>query len=137
VHKVANRELFHKTQQGPKMEIPLNLRLILEGVVEDAGLEGMPEGKSVVIDHADDCWLTRDPALLRSCMENAVPNAIHYTKAYTDIVILPELVGNGRSSEARFRVVDHADGVPPEALSRLFEPFASLRHESAKPAEAA
>jgi signal transduction histidine kinase len=70
-------------------------------------------------------------------MENAVPNAIHYTKAYTDIVILLELVGNGRSSEARFRVVDHADGVPPEALSRLFEPFASLRHESAKPAEAA
>ena len=106
-----------------KIETPLNLRLILESVAEDARFEVKEDGKSVVISHADDCWLKGDPALLRSCIENVVRNAVHYTKPQSDVVVSLTRSDEGGSSVARILVSDHGDGVPPEALSRLFEPF--------------
>jgi two-component system sensor histidine kinase CpxA len=106
-----------------KTDTTLNLRSILENVVEDARFEGKEEEKSVVIARADDCWLKGDPALLRSCIENVVRNAIHYTKPQTDVMISLDLVTDGGSHSARILVADHGDGVPPETLVRLFEPF--------------
>lgn len=101
---------------------PVNLRSILESVAEDARFEVEKDGKSVVISRADECWLKGDPALLRSCIENVVRNAVHYTKPQTQVALSLELVSNG-SHSARILVSDHGDGVPPEALSRMFEPF--------------
>ena len=106
-----------------KIETPVNLRSILASVAEDARLEGKEDGKSVVIAGADDCWTRGDPALLRSCMENVVRNAIHYTKQQTDVTISINLVSDSGSHSARILVSDNGDGVPPEALLRLFEPF--------------
>lgn len=101
---------------------PVNLRSILESVAEDARFEVEKDGKSVVISRADECWLKGDPALLRSCIENVVRNAVHYTKPQTQVALSLELVSNG-SNSARILVSDHGDGVPPESLSRIFEPF--------------
>jgi two-component system sensor histidine kinase CpxA len=103
-------------------ETPVNLRLILERVAEDACFEGKEDGKSVVISRADDCWLKADPALLRSCIENVVRNAVHYTKPQTGVVLSMDLVGNG-SVATRILVADRGDGVPEESLDRIFEPF--------------
>src|SRR5262249_3154372 len=64
---------------GQKTETAINLRSIVEGVAEDADFEGRQQGKSVVIAHADDCWTKGDPALLRSCIENVVRNAVRHT----------------------------------------------------------
>jgi signal transduction histidine kinase len=72
----------------------------------------------VVISRADDCWPKGDPTLLRSCIENVVRNAVHYTKPQTEVAVSLDLVGNG-SDSARILVTDHGDGVPPGALSRL------------------
>ena len=66
-------------QEGQKIVTTVNLRSILEGAAEDARFEGKKDNKSVIIAHADDCWLIGDPALLRSCIENVVRNAIRYT----------------------------------------------------------
>jgi len=104
------------------VEVPVNLRSILESVAEDARFEVEEDGKSVVISRADDCWLKGDPALLRSCIENVVRNAIYYTKARTEVSLSLELVGHG-SEVARILVSDHGDGVPPEALDHIFEAF--------------
>jgi len=104
------------------MEVPVNLRSILESVAEDARFEVEEDGKSVVISRADDCWLKGDPALLRSCIENVVRNAIHYTKPSTEVSLSLELVGHG-SEAARILVSDHGEGVPPEALDHIFEAF--------------
>lgn len=105
-----------------KNETPVNLRSILESVAEDARFEGKKDGKSVVISRADDCWLKGDPALLRSCIENVVRNAVHYTKPQTEVTLSLDSVGDG-SEGARILVADCGDGVPAESLDRIFEPF--------------
>ena len=110
-----------QTRGDRKTETPVNLRSILESVAEDARFEVEEEGKSVVISHADDCWLKGDPALLRSCIENVVRNAVHYTKPQTEVAVSLDFVGS--SDSARILVADHGDGVPKEALGRIFEPF--------------
>jgi two-component system sensor histidine kinase CpxA len=111
-----------QTRGTRKTETPVNLRSIVESVAEDARFEVEEDGKSVVVSRADDCWLKGDPALLRSCIENVVRNAIHYTKPHTEVQISLDVGGNG-SDSARIFVADHGDGVPQEALSRIFEPF--------------
>jgi two-component system sensor histidine kinase CpxA len=110
-----------QTRGDPKTETPVNLRSIVESVVEDARFEVKEGGKSVVISRADDCWLKGDPALLRSCIENVVRNAVHYTKPQTEVAVSLDFVGG--SDSARILVADHGDGVPQEALDRIFEPF--------------
>ena len=100
----------------------VNLRSILEGVAEDARFEVQEDGKSVVISRADDCWLKGDPALLRSCIENVVRNAVRHTKPQTEVALSLDVISNS-SHSARILVADRGDGVPPEALSRIFEPF--------------
>jgi two-component system sensor histidine kinase CpxA len=110
-----------QTRGDLKSETAVNLRLIVESVAEDARFEGQEEGKSIVISRADDCWLIGDPALLRSCIENVVRNAVHYTKPQTEVSV--SLDFGGDSDSARILIADHGDGVPPEALGRIFEPF--------------
>ena len=100
---------------------PVNLRLIVESVAEDARFEVEEDGKSVVVSRADDCWLKGDPALLRSCIENVVRNAVYYTKPQTEVTVSLDFVGD--SALARIFVADHGDGVPNAALGRIFEPF--------------
>jgi two-component system sensor histidine kinase CpxA len=106
-----------------KIESSIYLNSILRSVAEDARFEGQEQQKSVVIARADDCWLMGDPALLRSCIENVVRNAVLYTRPQTEVMISLELVRNGSAGSARIRVADYGDGVPPEAVPRLFEPF--------------
>jgi two-component system, OmpR family, sensor histidine kinase CpxA len=113
------------TRGDQKMGTFVNLRLLIESIAEDARFEVEEEGKSVVLSRADDCWLKGDPALLRSCIENVVRNAIRYTKPQTEVAISLALAGNGSSGSgsACILVSDQGDGVPPEALDRIFEPF--------------
>jgi len=112
-----------QVREGQKIVTKVNLRSIVEGVAEDARFEGRKDGKSVVIAQADDCWLSGDPSLLRSCIENVVRNAVRYTKPHTGVIIV---LSNGNGAgvpSARILVADHGNGVPPESLPRLFEPF--------------
>jgi two-component system, OmpR family, sensor histidine kinase CpxA len=108
-------------EQG--VAVPVNLRSILESVAEDARFEGKRDTKSVVISRADDCWLQGDPALVRSCLENVVRNAIRYTKEYTDVALSLEFLEDRGGQRARILVSDHGDGVMPAAVDRLFDPF--------------
>jgi len=111
-----------QTRNDRKIESQVNLRRIVESVAEDARFEVEEDGKSVVISHADDCWLKGDPALLRSCIENVVRNAVHYTKPKTEVAVSVDFLC-GSTGSARILVADRGDGVPPEALGRIFEPF--------------
>lgn len=112
-----------QTRGDLKSESSVNLRLILESVAEDARFEGQEEGKSIVLSHADECRAKGDPALLRSCVENVVRNAVHYTKPRTNVVISLTRTMEAGVPVAQILVADCGDGVPEEALPRLFEPF--------------
>jgi two-component system, OmpR family, sensor histidine kinase CpxA len=115
--------LQHSNDQKP--ESLVNLRTLVESIAEDARFEGQTEGKSVVVQHAEDCSLKGDPLLLRSCIENVVRNAMRYTAPKTDVEVRLTL-GNASPGSARLAhivVADHGPGVPPEALPHLFEPF--------------
>jgi two-component system, OmpR family, sensor histidine kinase CpxA len=109
--------------EGQKTVISVNLRSIVESVAEDARFEGQREGKLVVVAHAENCSLAADPALLRSCIENVVRNAVRHTKQNTDVVVAVSKVAVAEGSCARITVSDRGNGVPPQSLSRLFEPF--------------
>ncbi|HEY0702427.1 MAG TPA: ATP-binding protein [Candidatus Acidoferrales bacterium] len=108
---------------GPKNETTVNLRATLESVAADARFECQEEGKSVVIDHAGDVSVKGDALLLRSCIENVVRNAIRYTAPGTAVNLSLQLEKAAAQPVARLTIADHGPGVPPESISRLFEPF--------------
>jgi two-component system sensor histidine kinase CpxA len=112
-----------QVREGQKMVSVVNLRSIVEGIVEDVRLEGKNENKSVVLSQLDDCRVQGDPALLRSCIENVVRNAVHYTEPHTEVSIALHRVEERGTPWARIVVSDRGMGVPQESLSRLFEPF--------------
>jgi two-component system, OmpR family, sensor histidine kinase CpxA len=112
-----------QVREGQRIVSVVNLRSMLEGIAEDVRLEGKSEKKSVVLSPADDCRLQGDPALLRSCIENVVRNAVRYTKPQTEVTIALNSVNERGSHWARIVVSDQGHGVPQESLSRLFEPF--------------
>jgi two-component system sensor histidine kinase CpxA len=114
--------LHHQGEQRPAAS-PVNLRAIVESVAEDARFEGQADDKSVVVGRADDCWVTGDPLLLRSCVENVVRNAMRYTKPHTNVEMALTLAQNGAGWSSRIVVTDQGSGVPPAALPQLFEPF--------------
>jgi two-component system sensor histidine kinase CpxA len=100
----------------------VNLRKILDSVAGDAQLEGGALEKTVSVSHADECWLSGDPNLLRSCIENVVRNALHYTPAGSSVEI-SLTCDAAPQARATICVRDHGPGVPPESLARIFEPF--------------
>jgi two-component system sensor histidine kinase CpxA len=109
-------------QEGQAAESTVNLRAMVESIAQDASFEGSGEQKSVVILQAADCGMRGDAALLRSCLENVVRNALRYTHPGTAVEV--SLVRTeGIPPAAVFTVKDHGPGVSPEALPRLFEAF--------------
>jgi two-component system sensor histidine kinase CpxA len=106
-------------REGEKLKTPVNLHAILASVAQDANFEGKETGRAVVLDAAEDCWVLGDAALLRSCVENVVRNAVRYTRPETKVEA--RLERRGRA--AHLAISDHGPGVPAEALPRLFEPF--------------
>jgi two-component system sensor histidine kinase CpxA len=60
-----------------------------------------------------------DPELLRRAFENVIRNAIRHAPEGTAIGMSLDK----RGPETKIIVRDFGPGVPPEALSRIFEPF--------------
>jgi len=80
-----------------------------------------------------DAWIDKDvPAIVRGdrarieqVMINLIGNAVKFTREGGVMVRLLRLPVEGSCVAVRFEVVDTGVGIPPEAQSYLFEPFAS------------
>ena len=129
-----------QSQQNQQPTVAMNLRPLLESIAADARYEGQHENKSVSLAASQDAWITGDPALLRSAIENVVRNAVRYSHPNQAVDIHLSIQPNGlratqgssvtpgqtdihSHSTVQLTVEDHGDGVPPESLPRLFEAF--------------
>lgn len=113
-----------------RMDGRIGLRGLVESIAEDARFEGAAQNKQVNVSGADELWMEGDPSLVRSAIENVVRNALRYTRPGTTVEIVLERNPAARPLEACICVRDAGEGVPPEALPRLFEPF--YRADSAR-----
>jgi two-component system sensor histidine kinase CpxA len=106
-------------QSAPVVSKRIDLRTMLEGIGKDAEFEARERGQIIACDLAADCTVMGDEARLRSCCENIVRNALLYTAPGTII----RIVLRRESEQAEILIEDNGDGVPEEALARLFEMF--------------
>jgi len=108
-------------------QTPVALDEIVLSVTEDAEFEAQARLCHVHTSIPEGDWKVRGNAsLLHSAVENVVRNAIRYTQEGTSVDVDLASETKGGVYEAVLRVSDSGPGVPPEALSKLFEPFYRL-----------
>lgn len=105
---------------------PIDLSALLEEVVADAAFEAEAAGKLVESDITRDCRMLADRLWLQRALDNVLRNAVRHTASATPVEVGMKKCGKG----VEITVRDHGDGVPDEALSRIFEPF--FRAEEAR-----
>ena len=80
-------------------------------------------GATIVFEGGDEARMVRgDHALLRSCVENLVGNALKYGGAPAAVQIRLTSYG-GTKPEARLTVEDQGPGIDPGDLPHIFDPF--------------
>jgi two-component system sensor histidine kinase CpxA len=106
---------------------PVLLDEIVLNVAEDAEFEAQARHCHVRSEIPAGSWAVRgDASLLHSAIENVVRNAIRYTREGSTVQIHLEKEPVDGVDEAVVRVTDCGEGVPPDALEKLFQPFYRL-----------
>jgi two-component system sensor histidine kinase CpxA len=106
---------------------PVSLDEIVLSVAEDAEFEAQARRCHVRSEIPEGSWEVRgDASLLHSAIENVVRNAVRYTREGSTVEIILEKTTRPAGEEAIVRVTDCGDGVPPDALEKLFQPFYRL-----------
>jgi two-component system sensor histidine kinase KdpD len=82
-----------------------------------------PEGRTIVIDAADDLpFVQADPGLLERVLANIGANALRYSPAGKP----PHLTSSTLGDRVEVRVIDRGPGIPPGDWDRIFLPFQRL-----------
>lgn len=106
---------------------PVLLEDVVLSVAEDAEFEAQARRCHVRSEIPAGRWTVRgDAPLLHSAIENVVRNAVRYTREGSTVEIRLRKVEGAGGSEAVVQVSDCGDGVPPDALEKLFQPFYRL-----------
>jgi two-component system sensor histidine kinase CpxA len=106
---------------------PVLLDEVVLGVAEDAEFEAQARHCHVQSEIPAGSWGVRgDASLLHSAIENVLRNAIRYTREGSTVKIHLEKTIRAGGAEAVVRVTDCGDGVPTDALEKLFQPFYRL-----------
>lgn len=98
----------------------VDITLLLQGLVRDAGFEAEARGGHVVLsgDYVAQTLLGGED-LLRQALENVIRNAVKYTDDGTTV----EVIMSKSMDQLIIRVLDCGPGVPEESLEKLFDPF--------------
>jgi two-component system sensor histidine kinase CpxA len=111
-------------QPSQANSVEVDLTAMLEQIARDAEFEAQDEGKTVSVSVEESCSIRGDANLLRSCIENIVRNAVHYTESHTGVEITARRILDDLSrARCEILVKDHGPGVPEDALPLLFDPF--------------
>jgi len=107
--------------RGVAAVVDVDLRAAVEEVITRARSDN--PGAVIEFEGGDEAGMVRgDPALLRSCVENLVGNALKYGGAPAAVRIRLASRG-GAKSEARLTVEDQGPGIDPADLPHIFDPF--------------
>lgn len=101
----------------------VNLAALVREVAEDADFEARSVNRSVQVVSSDDCSINGVEELLRSAVENVVRNAVRYTPEGTAVEVALRKQNGGSDNFAVITVTDRGNGVPEDALERIFRPF--------------
>lgn len=101
----------------------INLAKLIGDIAEDADFEATSLNRSVKILFADECIIEGNADLLRRAIENVTRNAVHYTAEGSAVEISLRRGRKEDTSSAFITIRDHGEGVPEEAVARLFKPF--------------
>lgn len=101
----------------------VNLAALVREVVEDADFEARSINRSVQVVSSDNCSISGVEELLRSAVENVVRNAVRFTPEGTSVEVALRRQNGGSDNFAVISVRDRGNGVPEEALEKIFRPF--------------
>jgi two-component system, sensor histidine kinase and response regulator len=106
-------------------EIDFSVRAVVDGVTDLLGGAAQSKGLElvVIVDSSVPALVTGDPGRVRQVLTNLVGNAIKFTRS-GEIAIrasVTEAVGAG--AVVRFEVTDTGDGIAPDNLGSIFQPF--------------
>ena len=110
----------------------VDLARLVREVADDADFEARSRQRSVHVVTCDECSTKGTEELLRSAVENVVRNAVRYTAEGTEVEVALRRHNDG-GNLAVISVRDHGEGVPDEAMEKIFHPF--YRTEDARDRE--
>jgi len=130
LNELIGRLLTLARMEDGEQRVPSTAVLLDEivlNVAEDAEFEAQARHCHVRSEIRSGNWAVRgDASLLHSAIENVVRNAIRYTHEGTTVEIRMEKEHVDGGEHAVIRVSDCGDGVPADALEKLFQPFYRL-----------
>jgi two-component system, OmpR family, sensor histidine kinase CpxA len=130
LNELIGRLLTLARMEDGEQRVPFTAVLLDEvvlSVAEDAEFEAQARHCHVHSEIPAGSWEVRgDVSLLHSAIENVVRNAIRYTREGSTVEVHLEKMENAGGNEAVVRVADCGDGVPTDALEKLFLPFYRL-----------
>ena len=118
---------FSKIEAG-KLEvehIDFEVRAVVEDVVDLLAGSAQAKGLELmaIVESAVPAVLRGDPVRVRQVLTNLLGNAIKFTATGEIVVRVTELANAGAGTIVRFVVSDTGDGIAPEKLGLIFEPF--------------
>jgi two-component system OmpR family sensor kinase len=116
--------LLARLDQGRPLERePVDLTPLVADAAQDA--RAVDPSRTVTCEAPPGCVITGDEARLRQLLGNLVSNALTYTPAGTplEIITMLEHLQGPQRSQAKVLVIDHGDGISPEAAPHVFERF--------------
>jgi len=126
---ILNDVLDHSKIEAGKlnlMRLPLSLHATASSVVALFRANAQAKGLTLVVDLGPGVAdrVIGDSQRLKQVLLNLVGNAIKFTERGSVSLELSALSGETPyTARVRFKVLDSGIGVPPEAMSRLFQPF--------------
>ncbi|MGB6871042.1 MAG: CHASE3 domain-containing protein [Acidobacteriaceae bacterium] len=109
----------------PKAPIEIRLRELIDGVLLLLDRRLQHQGVHVEIEVADSLTVEGFPAELRQVLTNLIVNAMDAAgpRGRIRIRVQQAEAGELRGAGALIEIADSGPGIPPETVSRLFQPF--------------
>ena len=101
----------------------VDLAALVKEVADDADFEARSQNRAVQVVSSDSCSIKGVEELLRSAVENVVRNAVRYTAEGTAVEVALRKQNGSSDTYAVISVRDRGNGVPEEALEKIFRPF--------------